>query len=369
MKLIFSGNTAWSMYNFRRQVFKHCINKGYDVYVIAPKDNVFDKKLIEIGCKFIPIKLDRKGTNPFSDIKLCFKYYQIFKQIQPSGCFFYTIKPNIYGSIAASLLRIPYIPITTGLGYIFNTKNYISIIAKKLYKLAFQKASQVWFLNKEDINSFISEKIIPPSKAKLLRGEGIDLDYFKIHEDAQEEEITFILIGRMLWDKGVGVFANAAKLLKKKYSKVQFLILGPIDVNNPKGIPQKQLEEWNNQNIIRYLGETEDVRNYINKCTCVVLPSFYREGVPLCLMEGAASGKPLITTNNIGCKEVVEDGYNGFLCEAQNVESLASAMEKIINLSPEERKIMGKNGRKKMEKEFNIDLIIKKYESAINQLK
>lgn len=367
MKLIFSGNTAWSMYNFRRQIFQHCINKGHKVYVIAPQDNIFDNKLRAMGCQFIPVQLKRKGTNPLQDIKLCREYYRIFKQIHPDGCFSYTIKPNIYGSIAASMLHIPYIPITTGLGYIFNTKSLVSIIAKGLYKIAFKKAPQVWFLNQEDINSFVSNQIIPASKAQLLRGEGIDLSHFIINDKEEDGKISFILIARMLWDKGVGIFVDAAKLLKTKYPNVDFLLLGKIDTNNPMGIPQSKLEEWDKQNIIKFLGETEDVRPYINRSTCVVLPSFYREGIPLCLMEGAASGKPIITTNNTGCKEVVEDGYNGFLCKTRNVESLVSAMEKIIKLSPEERKQMGRNGRKKMQKEFDMNLIVKEYDNAITK--
>lgn len=365
IKLLFSGNTAWSMYNFRKNVLESFINKGVDVVVVAPNDNIYSKKLVSIGCKFISININRKGTNPINDYILFHNYKKILKEEKPNGCFFYTIKPNIYGGMAAGNLKIPFIAVTTGLGYIFNNNSIVSKIAKTLYKISFSKATQVWFLNNEDVKSFTDNHLISENKSMVLKGEGIDTKKFTI-SNSDSKTFSFILIARILWDKGVGFYVEAAKALKSKYPDIEFKLLGTIDCNNPMGIPKKTILEWHNSKIINYLGEVEDVRPYIQQSSCVVLPSFYREGIPFCLMEGAASGKPIITTNNIGCKEVIIDGYNGFICKVKDKESLINAMEKMIKLPIEERNRMGKNGRILMENEFDVRLIIKKYHETID---
>lgn len=366
MKILFSGNTAWSMYNFRRKIFESCINSGIEVVVTAPEDNIFSKKITDMGCKFIPVNLSRKGTNPIKDYNLYLSYKRILKEEKPDGCFFYTIKPNIYGGMAAGKLGVPFITITTGLGYIFNNDSIVSTIAKKLYKISFKNARKVWFLNRDDINSFVTENIIPESKAMLLKGEGIDTEHFSI-SDRNNEKFSFIMISRLLWDKGVELYADAARTLKKKYPEVEFRLLGAIDRNNPMGIAEKTIMDWHNEGIVNYMGEVEDVRPYIYDSSCVVLPSYYREGIPLCLMEGAASGKPIITTDNVGCREVIKDGYNGFICKPKDLETLTVAMEKMIKLPLDERIAMGNNGRTFMKNEFDIKLIIEEYKKAIKE--
>ena len=366
MKILFSGNTAWSMYNFRRWIFESCINNGMEVTVVAPKDDIFSRKIEDMGCKFVNVDISRKGTNPFKDLCLYRDYIKILKAEKPDGCFFYTIKPNIYGGMAAGKLNIPFITVTTGLGYIFNNDNLVSKIAKTLYKIAFKKANQVWFLNKDDINSFVTENIIPENKAVLLKGEGIDTEHFDSHKE-ENRNFSFIMISRILWDKGAGIYADAAKCIKEKYPDVEFKLLGAIDNDNPMGVPQETVMKWHNDGTVNYLGEVQDVRPYINDSSCVVLPSYYREGIPLCLMEGAASGKPIITTDNVGCKEVIKDGYNGFMCKPKDTESLVSVMERMIKLPIDERILMGQNGRKFMQDVFDIKLIIEEYRKTIKQ--
>lgn len=364
MKLLFIGNTAWSMYNFRRPVFIYFLKQGYEIIILAPKDNTYDKLLESIGCKFYPIAIDSKGKNPIKDLLTLFSIKEIMKKEKPDYCFFYTIKPNIYGSLAARLLNIPYIPITTGLGYIFSVNNWISNISKLLYKIAFKKAKKVCFLNKEDANTFINEKLIPENQVIIFNGEGIDVTKFNL--ESNPKDISFILIARIIWDKGVKEFVQAAQLIKQKYPLTKFKLLGFLGVDNPNAISKEQINIWEKEGIIEYLGSTNDVRPYINSSTCVVLPSYYREGIPFCLMEGAASGKPIITTRNIGCKEVVEDGVTGFLCDIKDPITLSQCMEKIILMSDKERNEMGLKGRKKMENEFDIKLIIEKYKNIIN---
>lgn len=368
MKIVFSGNTAWSMYNFRREVFKHFINNGHEVYVLAPKDTNFTKLIEEIGCHFINISIERKGTNPITDVLLIKQYYSCLKKIHPDCCYFYTIKPNIYGGIAASMLGITFFAVTTGLGYIFNSNNFTSIIAKLLYKFSFRKALEVWFLNNDDIKSFLDNGIIDKNKAKLLNGEGIDTSHFSISNN-EKNNFSFLLMSRLLWDKGVGIYAEAAKKLKAEYPDVEFNLLGAIDTENPSGIAKNIIEKWHNNKIINYLGETNDVRPYINESSCVVLPSFYREGIPFCLMEGAASGKPIITTDNTGCKELVIDGVNGFICKKNDVEDLIIAMKKVLLLPHDKRIEMGMNGRKFMIKNFDIKIILNKYDESLLKIR
>lgn len=365
MKLIFIGNTAWSMYNFRRFVFQHFIQQKHEVIVIAPEDRAYQQLLVDLGCRYFPLQLEGKGHNPFNDIKTMLQIRSILKKEKPNCCFFYTIKPNIYGSLAASSLHIPYVPITTGLGYTFLTDNWISKIAKKLYKIAFKKAPKVWFLNQDDAEAFITNQIIKKEKAHILKGEGINVDNFEIHNE--NKELSFLLVARMLWDKGVGEFVEAATKLKKQYPHVKFRLLGFLGVNNPSAISKEQMDNWIEEGNIEYLGETKDVRPFLYQSSCIVLPS-YREGIPFSLMEGAAAGKPLIATDTTGCKDVLDNGVTGFLCKLKDADSLAEAMEKVITMSEEKRIEMGMRGREKMKNEFDVKLIIQQYQRVIDNI-
>ncbi len=361
--IIFSGNTAWSMYNFRKNVIGSFVEKGFRVIVIAPEDDEFGKKIKSIGCEFIPIKISGKGVNPINDFQIFLSYIKIFRKYKPDFCFFYTIKPNIYGSLAAKVLKIRHVAITTGLGYVFLSNGIVSKIAKKLYKISFKNVEQIWFLNEDDYDAFRKEGIVSDAKCHIMKGgEGIDLTSFQ--EASQPESISFLLMARMLWDKGVGVFADAARELKKKYPEVEFHLLGFVGVDNPSAISIEQIRAWEKEGIVKYLGVTNDVRPFIANASCIVLPSF-REGIPLALLEGAAMGKPLITTNTPGCKEVVDNEINGFLCCLKDVKSLHEAMEKVILMSEEERTNMGHAGRKKIEMQFDVKNTTKQYFDAI----
>lgn len=365
MKLLFIGNTAWSMYNFRRPIFQYYQKRGFDVVIVSPPDTVYIPLLKSLGCRCYTTDIEGKGNNPIKDLFLMCRIRKILKLERPDYCFFYTIKPNIYGSMVAASLHIPYIPITTGLGYVFLVDNWVSKVAKLLYKIAFRKAKQVWFLNKDDIMAFKKAKLVDESKISLLRGEGIDVTRFEMNDNP--EELSFLLIARMLWDKGIGEFVDAARIVKKKYPEITFKLLGFLGVDNPSAIDEKQMNYWIQEGVIEYLGTTKDVRPYIYDSSCVVLPS-YREGIPFSLMEGASAGKPLIATDAVGCKEVVDDGVTGYLCRIKDAEDLARCMEKIILMSEQDRKAMGIKGREKMQKEFGIDLVIDKYDQIIKEI-
>lgn len=366
--IIFVGNTAFSMYNFRLGVLRVLLSRGYKVIVIAPKDE-FSRKLKQEGCEVLDIFVNRKGANFFEDFATFWQLFKYYKNLKPDLIFHYTIKSNIYGTLAAGILRIPSIVITTGLGYAFVRNNLISKIVKLLYKLTLPYARQVWFLNSEDRATFLSNNLVKPNQAVILYGEGVDTNFWtSTSNHTDKNNFIFLLIARMLWDKGVGEFVKAAAILKTKYPHAQFHLLGALDSGNPSGIDPSQIDAWVDDNIVQYLGFCDDVKSYINNASCVVLPSSYREGIPRVLLEAASMAKPIITTNNVGCKEVVNDGQTGFLCAIKDAQDLAIKMEKMMNLTKNERTRMGEAGREKVLKEFDEKIIVAQYLETINQL-
>ena len=368
-KVLLVGNTSWSMFNFRENLLKSLIDSGYKVIVIAPRDNFSNKLESEIGVEYHDIEMNRRGLHPLKEIVLLYKMFNSYKKINPDLIFHYTIKPNIYGSLISGLLRIPSVAITTGLGYAFIENNLITKFIKLLYKIAFKFSREVWFLNKDDLNHFINNRIVSIKKTFLLNGEGIDITKFRpMKTGSNGKPISFILIARMLWDKGVAEFVEAAKIVKNKSKlNIKFKLLGPADDDNPSAISKKQLLKWQEEGLIEYLGITENVLTYINDSSCVVLPS-YREGIPRTLLEASCMGKPIITTDAVGCKDVVEDGVTGFICKIKDPDDLADKISLIMNLSDSERIIMGNKGHEKIVKEYNEKEVIDKYFHAINRL-
>ena len=368
-RIILSGNTAWGMYNFRHKLLEHLVAEGYEVYVSAPYDETFFKKLEDCGCYTIDMPISAKGTNPVKDLLLVVRYWSIFKRVKPFLSITYTIKPNIYGSLAAQWSGIHHLPVTTGLGYVFLTNNLTSKIAKCLYRVAFAKAPQVWFLNNDDIQTFKGLKLIADEKIKQLNGEGVDITHFAFFDRASRprEIVKFLFIGRLLYDKGAQEYAEAARELRKKYPHVEFHILGNYWEDNPSAISHETLESWVKEGYIVYDGGTSDVRPYLHDADCMVLPS-YREGMSCSLMEAAATGLPLVATDVPGCRELVDEGRNGFLCRARDTESLREALERFILLTTNDRIVMGQESRRKMEESFAVDKIIKQYDLYLDSL-
>ena len=351
------------MWNFRSVLIKHIVDKGYKVTVTAPYDETYFKKFEEIGCSVCDIPIDAKGSNPISELRLFFNYWKLFKTIRPDLSITYTIKPNIYASVVARLLGIKFLPVTTGLGYTFLSDSLVSRVARILYRIAFRRAEQVWFLNRDDIATFKSAHLISDEKIVQLYGEGVDTEHFSVQPLPAGEQ-KFLLVGRMLKDKGLREYVDAARILKGKYPNVSFQLLGAVWPGNPSAIAEEEIYAWESEGIIEYLGKTSDVRPYLEQSMCVVLPS-YREGVPCTLMEAASMGRPLVATDVPGCHEVVVDGYNGFLCEVKNAEDLAAKMERVILMSHTEREQMGLNGRQLMVAKFDVKYVIAQYDACL----
>ena len=366
-KIAFVDNSFWGLLNFRGDVIKALYKEGNKVVLIAPFDTKISLEEYQ-EIKYIPIKLSRKGKNPFQEIKYLYFLYRIYKEEKFDLIFHYTIKPNIYGNIAAKLNKIKSISVIPGLGHLFIEENIITKIVEKLYKFALNFSKEIWFLNNYDKELFIKRKLVNKEKVKILPGEGINLEkFYPIKNNRKDNKIIFLMIARVLWEKGFKEYIEAAEFLKKKYSNLEFQLLGIIDENNPSGVKKEIIENYHKKGTINYLGTSNNVKEVIINCDCVVLPSFYKEGVPRTLMEGAAMEKPLITTNIQGCKEVVKHDYNGYLCEPKNSQDLIKKIEKFIFLSKEKREKLGKNGREKMKKEFDINIIIKKYKKIVSK--
>ena len=363
-KIAIVSNTSWSVYNFRLGLIRRLQDLGYDVSIIAPQDN-FSAKLVAEGFNFHHIYTNNYSTNPFNDLRTLFQLVKIYRKNKFDFIFHYTIKPNIYGTLAARWCKIPSIAITTGLGRLFSFNNkVVKFLSSKLYQVAAKYSQQIWFLNQSDLDSFIDRGITTRKKAFLLPSEGIDTQKFKPKESYyvnEKKQLFFLFAGRVIWDKGVKEFVEAAKIIKKNYKNITFQILGFIDPSNPNAVPYKDIQEWQKRNIISYLGETEDVRPFLEDCSCLVFPSFYNEGISRILLEAAAMGKPIITTDNVGCRDVVKDNYNGFICKIKDKNDLVRNLLKFISLTFRKQELMGLNGRKVVLSNFNEEQIIKIY--------
>lgn len=361
--ILLIGNTSWGMYRFRGELMQKLISLGHLVVVVAPLDH-YSIEIEKLEARFIELTLDRKGTNPIKDFLYLIKLTKILLNEKPNVVISYTIKPILYGTIAAWLAQVPQrIAVTTGLGNTFNSNNILNKITKILYRISLRFAREVWFLNKDDIAVFIEQKLVAKDKVFLLPGEGINLDYYTPAH--QSGSWTFTLISRMLWDKGIGIFVEAAQELKEKYPHINFWLVGPVDEGNPEGIKLSQLKEWDNLGFIKYLGVTEDVREVLKNTTCLIHPTFYKEGLSRVLMEACSMEVPCVTTNIPGCREVVVDGFNGFLIPPNNSKALAHAVVNFMNLSDESRKALSINGRLRMIENFSIEKINSIYLSKI----
>ena len=367
-KILISLNTAWNILNFRAGLIGGLISSGYEVVAVAPKDE-YVVKLELLGCRFVHLEMDNQGTHPIRDLLLLWRFFRLLKTEKPDLCLFYTVKPNVYGSLASRLCGIPFINNVSGLGAVFIKGGWLRRFVSALYRLAFRNSNRVFFQNRDDLGLFLENKLVKVALTDVLPGSGINLHRFTPTYDADRKSLNspfrFLLIARMLKDKGVVEFVKAAKLLKESGVKAEFFLLGFLDVQNPAAISSEQMKEWTDQEFVKYLGVSDEVREYIASADCIVLPS-YREGTPRTLLEAAAMGKPIITTNVVGCKDVVEHGVNGYLCEVKNAQDLALKMKEMLLLSEDQRRTMGKNGRLKMEKEFDENIVIQKYLQAID---
>jgi glycosyltransferase involved in cell wall biosynthesis len=367
MKIAIVLNTSWNIYNFRMNFIRSLQEQGHEVHTIAPHDK-YTQKLEQAGCIHHDVKMDSRGANPIKDFFLILEFLSIYRKLRPDVILHYTIKPNIYGTLAAAFLKIPSVNNVCGLGTVFLKKGIVSKVALLLYKWAFRYPQKVFFQNPDDHKLFIERELVSESIADLLPGSGIDLSRFHPISYQRNQRFTFLLISRLITDKGILEFIDAVKRLKATGINAKFQILGAKDPEHKRGIKLRVIDEWVNSGIIEYLGTTDDVRKFIHGADCIVLPS-YREGAPRTLLEAASSCKPIVATDVPGCHHVVVHEYNGLLCKMKDAADLAEKMSTMANLDEAALRKMGENGRLKMELEYSETIVINKYLKAISSFK
>jgi glycosyltransferase involved in cell wall biosynthesis len=367
MNVLITVNAAWNIWNFRQPIVRSLREDGHSVTALAPPDESVGH-LEKAGCRFLPLAMNVKGLSPLSDLLLFDTFQKTFALNRPDIILSYTIKNNLFGALAAKRCGIPFIPNVTGLGTAFLSGGALKVVAEALYRSAFRGLPVVFFQNSDDWELFTRRRLIEREQGRLLPGSGIDLSRFGYqHLPQNDGGLTFLMISRLLRDKGVLEYVEAARQMKVRGIRARFQLLGAADAKNRSAVSAAAVEEWHREGTIEYLGTLSDVRPAIRAADCVVLPS-YREGAPRTLIEAAAMGRPVIATDVPGCRSVVEHGATGLLCLARDASSLADALVRVSEMSFEARAAMGKAGRQKMEREFDEEFVVTAYRQAIDEL-
>jgi len=364
-----AANTSWYVHNFRGRLIRELRDRGYRVTVYSPADD-YVPKLCDLGANHVPLSMDNAGTNPLFETLSLARITTVLYRLRPDLLLTYTPKVNIYISLAACLLRIPVIANVSGLGQAFVARGWLQTVARALYGVALRTPHLVFFQNDTDQAEFIASRLVQPGRTDRLPGSGVDVNHFRPIENriSRPSPFCFLLSARMLWDKGVAEYVDAARMVRAMYPDTKFLLLGFLDSQNPRAVPRSILSQWMQEGVVEYLGAVDDVRPVYGSADCVVLPSYYREGVPRALLEAASMEIPVITTNTAGCRDAVDDRITGLLCRPRDARDLANAMAAMISLSPADRREMGRAGREKMLRTFDERFVLLKYLNAIDQL-
>ena len=360
-----ASNTAWYLHNFRGGLISTLLDRGDRVVTLAPPD-AYVPRLRDMGCEVMDLPMDNMGANPVRDIATWHRFRRAYGAIGPDVVLHYTAKPMVYGTLAARSLGIPVINTVTGLGTAFLRGGPLQTIVQTLYRVALRYSPRVFFQNPDDLDLFVSRGLVRLEQAGRLPGSGVDLDHFEVAPMAQGPAQVFLLVARMLRDKGIGEFVEAARGLRRESPTLRFQLLGQLGVANRTAIPRSEVEGWVREGSIEHLGETDDVRPWIAQADCVVLPS-YREGTPRTLLEAAAMGRQVVTTDVPGCRQVVDDGVTGLLCRVRDATDLAVKIRSIAGMTSAQRQAMGLAGRAKMEREFDQRIVIEGYLGAIDE--
>lgn len=367
--IMVSANSAWAFTNYRLGLLKALQKDGFSLIAAVPDDGRASK-LRSCGVDVRHLPIDAHGKSPLTDLRLVYRYFRLLRELRPAVFLGFTIKPNIYGALAASLTGTPVVNNVTGLGFAFTRAGPLRATVKTMYRMAFRSSYHVFFQNPESRDLFLSEGLVRGDQAGLLPGSGIDLDRFRPEQcqRVKDADFTFLLPARMLWQKGIREYCEAACRVRGTFPDVRFQLAGSIESErNSDAIPRQKIEQWQREGI-EYLGETDDIRPLIAQADCVVLASCYAEGVPRALIEAAAMGKPIITTDTAGCRLVIDVGKTGFLCAPGSVDALAAAMLNMISCTPQERSIMGAQARAKAERDFDERFVIEAYLNVIRAI-
>lgn len=364
MKITIVLNTSWNLYNFRRGLVDALQHAGHTVILVAPED-AYSATLRQLGYDLRTVGMDRRGTHPGRDLSFLYQLYRIYRSVRPDVTLHFTVKPNIYGTLAASLLGIKTINTVSGLGTVFLKPGLGSRVARWLYRTTFRLPDRVFFHNPDDYQLFITQGLVSPARAATVPGSGINLRHFRPQPPPPPSTtFTFLVIARLLYDKGIVEYAEAARTLRRRGLHVRCQLLGARDPEHQRGIPDAQVDGWVSDQTLEYLGTTDDVRPFIHRADAVVLPS-YREGLPRTLLEAASLQKPIITTNTPGCRHVVSDGQNGLLCRVRDAADLAEKMQRLVAMPAAARQEMGQRGRSIVAQRFSEEYVVDQYLSTV----
>ncbi|WP_323809589.1 glycosyltransferase family 4 protein [Sphingobium baderi] len=362
MKILVLSSFAFSLVNFRGRLIEAMVREGHQVVTCAPdSDRAVETQLAALGASYRRIAMARTGSNPLADLMLLLRYVRLIARERPDVVLAYTQKPIIYGGIAARLFRgVRFYALMSGLGYVFSPaadhRRLLRAVVARLYRLAVARARAIFVFNGDDRDELIAQGIVDMSAPVMeVPGSGVDLAHFA-HASLPKGPPVFLMISRLMRDKGVFEYAEAARRLKARYPQARFQLLGRLDRDNPTGLPEAELDLWVRQGIIDYVPETRDVRPLLTGSTVFVLPSYYREGLPRTLLEAMSVGRPLVTTDLPGCREPVMPGVNGFLVPPRDVDALCEAMEHFLD-DPALAAAMGARSRAYAEERFDVDKV------------
>lgn len=358
-KILILANSDIGLYNFRKEIIQGLIDEDYEVHISLP-NGPHIKKLIDIGCIFHETLVDRRGVNPLVDLKLIFNYLKIIKSIKPHLILTYTIKPNLYGGLVSRILNFKYATNITGIGTVFQKESILKKIIVLLYRFSLKNSEVLVFQNSENLLVFQNNKI-KGKNTTLVPGSGVNLVDFPYTPIIKKTEINFLFIGRLMKEKGINEYLYVAK--EMQYEEAKFHIVGPIE--EPSF--EKIIQQYNAEEIIMYHGFQKDVKKFIKKSDCLINPS-HHEGMSNVLLEAGSIGRPLIASNISGCKEIIDDSINGYLFNVKDEENLLKVVKKFLKLTNVELEKMSKASRRKIEVEFDRNIIIKEYIDFTNTI-
>jgi galacturonosyltransferase len=356
------ANDSTFIYNLRREIIQRFMDKGYVIHLICQNLMHVDD-LKKMGCRIHSIKVERHSVNPFNDLRLYQTYKDILKQIQPDVVFTNNVKPNVYCGKACGILHIPYIVNVCGLGTPLEKSGIMQKLLCAMYKEGVKKAFCVFFQNSENQQFFIDHNILS-GRYRLLPGSGVNLQEFKVLPYPNNKSIHFMFIARIMKEKGIDQYMDAAKVISTEYPNTVFHVIGGCDDNSYLD----KLEVAQKEGYIKYHGQQSNILSFLRISSCTIHPTYYPEGMSNVLLESAACGRPIITTNRSGCREIINDGINGFICKQKDSEDLVKQIKKFLSLSWEQRRKMGLLGRKKIENKFDRQLVADIYNDEINKI-
>jgi glycosyltransferase involved in cell wall biosynthesis len=360
-RVLIIGSHEMGIYCFRRELIEQLLEDGYEVYISYPwgeRVAFFEK----IGCKYVESTVNRHGTNPVTDLKLIRDYRKIVSEVQPDVVLTYTIKPNLYVGMVCRRMGIPYIATITGLGTAVENNGLLQTLTVQMYRYAMQKVHCIFFQNTEN-RQFFADRKIAPERHKLIPGSGVNLSQFQAMNYPPDDVVRFLFIARVMKEKGIDQYMEAAEIIRRRHPNTEFHVLGDCE-----GGYEDKLQDLHDRGVIRYHGLQGDIRPFLRISHCTVHPTYYPEGMSNALLESAASARPVIATNRSGCREIVDEGRNGFFVEAKNTADLVDKIECFLALPWEKKRRMGLAGRIKVEREFDRRIVVSAYLREIEKV-